>query len=87
MAKLIVNHQVADFTKWKATFDALDPVRKKYGCQSIKVFQEQGNPRDVVIITSWGSKDQAKKYSESPELKEGLKNGGVVGAPSMYLLD
>lgn len=87
MAKMIVNLKVEDYGKWKASFDEFDPVRRKYGCLSSKVFQEQGDPGDVVVITSWGSQDQARKYSQSPELKDALQKDGIVGTPSMYFVD
>jgi heme-degrading monooxygenase HmoA len=87
MAKLIINHKTDDFNKWKVAFDALDPARKKYGNSGAVVYRGHADPNDLVIISQWGSADQAKAWSQSPELREGMKNGGVVGESKAYFVD
>jgi heme-degrading monooxygenase HmoA len=87
MAKLIVHHTVKEFTSWKAAFDSMHTVRQQFGCTKEEVFKGHVNPNDVVIITHWGSLDQAHKYGQSAELKAGMSKGGVVGQPDVYFLD
>lgn len=87
MSKLIMNHKTDDFNKWKVVFDSLDPVRKKYGNSGISVYRGHSDPNDLVIVSQWGSADQAKAYSQSPELKEAMKQGGIVGESKTYFVD
>jgi quinol monooxygenase YgiN len=87
MSKLIINHTTDDFDKWKKAFDSLDPVRKKYGNLGAVVFRGHADPNNLVIISQWESADQARGYSQSPELKEAMKNGGVIGESKAYFVD
>jgi quinol monooxygenase YgiN len=87
MTKLIINHKTDDFNKWKVAFDSLDPTRKKYGNQGAVVYRGHDDPNDLVIISQWESAEQARGYSQSPELKEAMKNGGVVGESKAYFVD
>jgi len=87
MSKMIVNHKTNDFNTWKSSFDSMEPVRKKYGSTGATVFRGYSDPNDLVIITQWGNKDQAQKYSQSPELKDALKHGGVNGDSKFYFVE
>ena len=84
---MIVSHKVEDFTKWKSVFDSLDSVHKQYGATGLNVYQAHDNPNDVVIISHWGTHDQAKKWGQSQELKDAMKKAGVAGPPSIYFGD
>jgi len=87
MSKMIINHKVADFNTWKSAYDSVDGVRMKYGCTEAYVFRGHANPNELVIITHWGNTDQARSYSQSPEIKEAMKNGGITGTPNIYFVD
>ena len=77
MSKMIMNHKTDDFDKWKVQFDSMDVVRKKYGSSGAQVFRGHSDPNDLVIITQWGNTNQARQYSQSQELKDAMKLGGV----------
>ena len=87
MAKMIVEHKVEDFGKWKSVFDSLAPVHRQFGLTDAQVYQGNGKPNDVVVVTHWGSNDQAKKWSQSPELKDAMQKAGVAGPPNIYFVD
>ena len=87
MAKLIVNHKVEDFKSWKSVFDSMHSLRQQFGCTSEQIFQGHSNPNEVLIVTQWPSHDQAQKYGQSNELKEGMKKAGVVSVPNEYVID
>jgi heme-degrading monooxygenase HmoA len=87
MSRMIVNQKVEDFNKWKSAFDSVEPVRRKYGSTGASVFRGLSDPNSVVIITDWGNADQAHKYSQSPELKEAMKRGGVNGDSKFYFVE
>ncbi len=65
----------------------MEPVRQKYGSTGSTVFRNHSDPNDLVIITRWGNPEQARNYSQSPELKEALSKGGVNGDSKFYIVE
>ncbi len=88
MATLFVHHKVKDYSAWRKAFDDLTAIRTGYGCTGNKVFQSPSDPNEITILTDWKNIDQAKTYSTSNDLKEGMKNAGVIPQPDvMFLAD
>ncbi len=87
MSKMIINHKTDDFTKWKSAFDKMDPVRLRYGSTGATVFRGHSDPNELVVITQWGNPDDARKYSQSPELKEAMRDGGISGDVKVYFVE
>jgi quinol monooxygenase YgiN len=81
MIKVYVRHKVADFAKWKPAFDQHDATRKQFGCKNAEVFTNSQNPNEVLAVLEWDSKEQAKKFDESANLKEVMQHAGVISAP------
>ena len=86
MATLFVHHKVRDYTAWRKVFDDLTAMRTGYGCTGHKVFQSPSDPNEITIFTEWKNVDQAKTYATSNDLKEGMKNAGVVSQPDVMFL-
>jgi quinol monooxygenase YgiN len=86
MATLYVHHKVSDYTVWRKAFDDLTAMRTKYGCTGHKVFQSPNDPNEITIFTEWKGIDQAKTYATSTDLKEGMKNSGVISQPDVMIL-
>lgn len=84
---MIVQHSVKDFSQWKTQFDAMFDLRKNFGCTGEEVYRGEKNQNSVVIFTHWGTKDQAVKYGQSQELKDGMAKAGVVSAPNIIFAD
>ncbi|MDE3058930.1 MAG: cyclase [Bacteroidota bacterium] len=87
MSKMIVNHKVRDFANWKTVFDSMYALRKQFGCTAEHVYRGHENPNEVLIVTHWGNPEQARKYGQSQELKDGMQNAGVVSAPDIYFAE
>lgn len=87
MSKMYVRHNVANFDNWKTVYDSMHPHRKSFGCTAEYVFRNNENPNDVLIITDWENKDQAMQYGQTPDLKEAMKNAGVLTAPEINFTD
>ena len=49
-ATLIVRHNVADYTAWRAVYDDVDDLRVSHGCTSQRVLRLPDDPNDVVAI-------------------------------------
>ena len=86
MATLYVHHKVKDYATWRKVFDDLTSMRTGHGCTGHKVYQAPGDPNDITILTEWKSVDHAKEYATSNDLKEGMKDSGVISQPDVAFL-
>jgi heme-degrading monooxygenase HmoA len=86
MATLFVHHKVQDYAAWRNVFDDLTAMRTGYGCTGHKVFQSPSDPNEITVLTDWRSVDDAKAYATSSDLKEGMKNAGVISQPDVMFL-
>jgi len=87
MATMFVRHNVTDFAKWKKVYDDLGPTQKRLGVTSEAVFRAADNPNDVTVTHEFASIEAAHVFAESAELKTGMQNAGVVGAPTIWFAD
>jgi len=86
MATLFVHHKVQNYGAWRKVFDDLTAMRTGYGCTGHKVFQSPSDPNEITILTEWKNIEQAKTYATSADLKEGMKNAGVISQPDVMFL-
>jgi hypothetical protein len=84
MATLFVRHTVADYAAWRKMYDEFDAKRKSMGVTSDGVYQLDSNPNDVTIYHEFNTMDAAKALAASPELREAMGRGGVVGTPDVW---
>jgi quinol monooxygenase YgiN len=83
-----VRHQVEDYNKWRAGFDANITARKAGGAlEGEYVMRDVENPNDVTIVLEWESVEKARQFTQSPELKEAMQNAGVTGPPEVRFLE
>ncbi len=87
MAKLFVHHKVEDYPRWRQIYDSADSVRRQYGMTGDQVFHTAANPNEIVIIITWGNADQARAYGQSSEIKQAMKDGGVISQPEVLILE
>jgi heme-degrading monooxygenase HmoA len=86
MAHILVHHKVADYGKWKPVFDSHASFRSQNGSKGGTVFQNANDPNDVFILLEWESLESLQKFSQSDNLKEAMKESGVVGMPEVYFI-
>ena len=87
MTYLLVRHKVEDYAKWKPVFDEHGAARKAGGSKGARVFRNTDNPNEPVIITEWPTLEQARKFAQSPDLREAMQRAGVIGMPDVLFLD
>jgi hypothetical protein len=88
MVHVIIRHKVADYTKWKQGFDAHLNRRMASGEMSFRVFQSIDDPRDVTVMSDWENVDSARRFIGSEDLRNAMRNAGVVGDPDVqYVQD
>jgi quinol monooxygenase YgiN len=80
---LVVKHKVADFTKWKAVYDADDTARVAYGIHNYVVGRSLKDSNVVFLAMKVDNVAKAKEFAARPALKAAMQKGGVIGAPEI----
>lgn len=84
MVRMFVRHPVADYTSWKAAYDAFEEDRQAMEVRGAAVFQSVEDPNDVTAWHDFDSLEAAKAFAESPRLRETMASAGVTGPPSIW---
>ena len=87
MTTLSIHLKIAEYPKWRAAFDAMDPVRRQFGQTGYSVFRSASDPLELTIHTQWPSLEQARAYALSPDLKNSMQKFGVVSQPEVAFLE
>lgn len=86
MALLVVHMQVKDYVAFRKIFDDATPTRTHFGGTGHKVYTSPSDPNEITILSEWKSMEQAKVYAASNEIKEAMKNAGVISQPGLTFL-
>jgi hypothetical protein len=86
MINVLIHHEVADYTAWKAAFDSALDWRRKNGECSCRILRSTGNVNDLTLLFEWESMEKARAFVACEELKARMANAGVKGAPRVDLL-
>jgi heme-degrading monooxygenase HmoA len=87
MVTVIFSHSVQNFDAWKQHFDAGQAHRAAAGIKGHHVGRVAGSPETAVVITQWDTVEAFQKFSQDPTLRETMAAGGVIGAPTVQILD
>ena len=88
MPHLIVRVTVQDFGRWKLVYDSNLPARQSAGLKELNLWRNADKSNEVVLLFEVSDMAKAKAYTLSPELKEKLKAGSVIGpAENLFLID
>jgi len=86
MINVLIHHEVADYTAWKAVFDSNLDWWHKHGERSCRIFRSAGNVNDLTLFFEWDSLDSARAFLASDELKAKMASAGVKGPPQVDFL-
>jgi hypothetical protein len=86
MINVLIHHEVADYTAWKAVFDSNLDWRHKHGERSCRIFRSAGNANDLTLLFEWESLELARAFIASDELKAKMATAGVKGPPRVDFL-
>jgi hypothetical protein len=86
MITVLIHHEVADYTAWKAAFDSAFDWRRKNGELSCRIFRSAGNVNHLTLFFEWESLEKARAFIVSEELKTKMANAGVKGLPRVDFL-
>ncbi len=87
MAHILVHHKVEDYKKWRPFFDDHSSFRSKNGSIGERIFRSANNPNEIFILFEWDSIENAKKFSQSDNLKEIMQKAGVLGMPDFNFIE
>ena len=87
MVTVIVQHEVRDFADWKKIFDTDEPSRAKEGVKLEGLYSSVGNPNDVTMIFTAPDARSFEIMMGDPKRQEAMKEAGVIGPPSVSVLN
>lgn len=80
---LVVTHRVADFSKWKLSYEAHDSMKLASGIHNYVIGRSIDDSNVILVATKADDIDKAKAFAKDPSLKQAMQKGGVVGTPTM----
>ena len=81
--RLLISHEVRDFSTWKPAFDDHETVRQEAGINILGVARDRDKPNLVSIMFAFDDLEKAQKYATSEELRIKMDEAGVIGKPGM----
>jgi hypothetical protein len=79
---MTATHKVADFAKWKASYDAHDSMRLASGLHNYVIGRNVDDSNMILVAVKVDDINKAKAFSKDPSLKQAMQKGGVIGTPS-----
>ena len=83
MPYILIRHKVSDYAKWKHFVQDKAQFRKSGGETSFHAYRDSRDPNDVTILCQWDTADKMEKFIKSPELRQAMKEAGVLGEPTI----
>lgn len=83
---LVVTHKVANFEKWKASYEAHDSARLANGIHKYVLGRGFKDSNTVMIAMKIDDVAKAKAFGNSADLKSVMKKAGVIGAPMVSIV-
>ena len=75
---------VADYDKWRASFDANESSRKSAGSTGVnQYYRDVDNPNNVTLVLEWEAADKAQAFLNDPNTKASMDAAGVTGRPAV----
>jgi len=87
MVHVMVHHKVADYGRWKEAFDSHLTTRKRAGETGCHVFHNVDDPHEIYVLLDWQTVEEARKFMNSEELRQRMRDAGVQGSPEVQYLE
>ena len=78
---MVVRHKVADYNKWKTSYDEHDSLRMAGGVRTYVIGRGLNDSNTVLVSVKVDDMTKAKAFAKDPSLKKAMQKGGVVGEP------
>jgi hypothetical protein len=87
MASMIIHHIVRDYAAWRPGYDAHESSRVAAGITHGLVYRNAEDPNDIVIVASVSDPPKARAWTSSDDLNTAMQKAGVLGVPTIHLID
>lgn len=84
---MVVKFKVANYAKWKMSYDGSDSIRNAHGRHKYIVARGTDDSNMVLVATRMDDVTKAKEMAASSGLKERMKKGGVTSTPTFDYLE
>jgi hypothetical protein len=78
---MVAKHKVANFTKWKISYEEHDSIRLANGIHSYVIGRGLKDTNMVLVAVKVDDMAKAKAFAKDPGLKKAMQKGGVTGTP------
>jgi len=85
MIHLLIIHEVENYAAWKQIFNDASGIRKAAGEISYQVFKYDDGPNKIVHLSTWGDRQNAEQFFNSPQLVKIRADAGVKSPEFIYL--
>jgi len=83
---LVVTHKVANYAKWKVSYDAHDSMKLASGLHNYVIGRGLKDSNMILVAVKVDDTAKAKAFAKDPSLKKAMQKGGVMGQPTMTLV-
>lgn len=87
MAKVIVQHHVADYDHWFPVFIEHGAVRRQHGATGHTVTRAASDLNSIVIVNEFATLAGATAFTQDPSLPDAMARAGVDGAPQVWIVN
>lgn len=85
MARVFLNHPVADYDKWRPYFDRDAPRRAAAGLTDVAVLRDADDPNSVWIVGD-GDAEKVEEMLQDAELAKVMQEAGVTAPPELFVV-
>ena len=83
MARVVINHPVADYDAWRSVYDADAPRRGAAGITNLVVLRDTDDPNSIWLVGD-GDPDKVNEMLQDPELAAVMQEAGVTAPPQVF---
>ena len=87
MTKVIVQHHVVDYDRWYPVFTEHETIRRRHGATGHSIGRVVADPNTIVIVNEFATLEGARAFTQDPSLPAAMQQGGVDGAPQVWIVD
>lgn len=84
---MTVTHKVADFDKWKSSYESNDSIRQTYGLHNYVITRGLDDPNMVMVALRMDDPAKAKALAATQGMKDRMKKAGVTGPTTIDYLE
>jgi hypothetical protein len=87
MSIMTIKHKVANYSKWKPSYESRDSIRLAYGLHNYVIARGIDDSNMVMVALRMDDVNRAKELAASQGMKDRMKKAGVVGPVSIDYLE